>query len=47
LVDNPRLVNHISALERRTAAESFDHSPGAYDDVVAGLAQCAMVPTHD
>jgi hypothetical protein len=48
LVDNPRLVNQIAALERRTARggkDSIDHSPGAHDDlanVVAGLAHCAV-----
>jgi hypothetical protein len=48
LVDNPRLVNQIAALERRTARggkDSIDHSPGAHDDVanvVAGLAHVAV-----
>jgi hypothetical protein len=49
LVDNPRLVNQIAALERRTSRggkDSIDHSPGAHDDVVAnvvaGLAHCVV-----
>jgi hypothetical protein len=46
--DNPRLVNQIANLERRTARggkDSVDHSPGAHDDmanVVAGLARGAV-----
>jgi hypothetical protein len=44
LLDNARLVNQLSALERRTSRggkDSIDHPPGAHDDlanVVAGLA---------
>lgn len=44
LVDNPRLVNQLAALERRTSRggkDSIDHSPNARDDlanVVAGVA---------
>jgi hypothetical protein len=37
LLDNPRLVNQLCALERRTARggkDSVDHSPGAHDDIV-------------
>jgi hypothetical protein len=33
MVDNPRLVNQIAALERRTSRggkDSIDHSPGAH-----------------
>jgi hypothetical protein len=44
LVDNPRVVNQIAALERRTARggkDRIDHAPGAHDDlanVIAGVA---------
>jgi hypothetical protein len=44
LLDNPRLVAQLCALERRTARggrDSIDHPPGAHDDVcnaVAGVA---------
>lgn len=43
LIDNPRLINQLCGLERRTARggrDSIDHAPGAHDDVcnaVAGL----------
>lgn len=46
--DNPRLINQIAALERRTARggkDSIDHPPGAHDDlanVVAGVASCIV-----
>jgi hypothetical protein len=36
LLDNPRLVNQLVGLERRTARggrDSIDHAPGAHDDV--------------
>jgi hypothetical protein len=36
LLDNKRLFNQISGLERRTARggrDSIDHAPGAHDDV--------------
>jgi hypothetical protein len=52
LVDNVRLVNQLSSLERRTARggkDSIDHPPGAHDDVanvVAGLASVASAPQH-
>jgi hypothetical protein len=44
LLDNPRLVSQLCALERRTARggrDSIDHPPGAHDDIansVAGVA---------
>jgi hypothetical protein len=44
LLDNPRLVAQLCALERRTARggrDSIDHPPGAHDDIsnaVAGVA---------
>lgn len=46
LVDNPRLVNQIAALERRTSRggkDSIDHPPQGHDDLanaVAGVASC-------
>jgi hypothetical protein len=48
LPDNPRLVNQLAGLERRTSRggkDTIDHSPGAHDDianVVAGVAHCAV-----
>lgn len=48
LVDNPRLVNQIAALERRTSRggkDSIDHPPQGHDDlanVVAGVASVAV-----
>lgn len=48
LPDNPRLVNQIAALERRTSRggkDSIDHSPGGHDDVAnvaAGVAHCVV-----
>jgi hypothetical protein len=41
LLDHPRLVSQLCALERRTARggkDSIDHSPGAHDDVVNAVA---------
>jgi hypothetical protein len=44
LLDHSRLINQLTALERRTARggrDSIDHPPGAHDDlanVVAGVA---------
>jgi uncharacterized protein (DUF488 family) len=46
--DNPRLVNQIAALERRTARggrDTIDHPPAGHDDVanaVAGVAHCVV-----
>jgi hypothetical protein len=48
LPDNPRLVNQLASLERRTSRggkDTIDHSPGAHDDianVVAGVANCVV-----
>lgn len=45
LLDNPRLVNQIASLERRTARggrDSIDHPPGAHDDL-ANAAAIALV----
>jgi hypothetical protein len=47
LLDNPKLINQLCGLERRTARggrDSIDHAPNAHDDVcncVAGLAAVA------
>jgi hypothetical protein len=47
LLDNPRLINQLAALERRTSRggrDSIDHPPAGHDDVanvVAGLANVA------
>jgi hypothetical protein len=48
LLDNPRLIQQLVGLERRTARsgkDSIDHSPGGHDDVcnaVAGLCAAAL-----
>ncbi len=45
LLDNERLINQISSLERRTARggrDSIDHPPGAHDDL-ANVAAGALV----
>jgi hypothetical protein len=48
LIDNPRLVQQLVGLERRTARsgkDSIDHSPGGKDDIancVAGLCAAAL-----
>jgi hypothetical protein len=47
LLDNPKLINQLIGLERRTARsgrDSIDHVPGGHDDIcnaVAGLASAA------
>jgi hypothetical protein len=41
LLDNPRLIKQLVALERRTARggrESIDHPPGQHDDVINAVA---------
>ena len=41
LLDHPRLIAQLSALERRTTRsgrDSIDHAPGAHDDVVNSVA---------
>jgi hypothetical protein len=41
LLDNPRLVNQLAGLERRTARsgkDSIDHPPGAHDDIANAAA---------
>jgi len=54
LLDQPRLISQLCALERRTARggrDSIDHPPGAHDDVVnavAGAASlCVMLGSYD
>lgn len=48
LVDNPRLINQLAALERKTSRggkDTIDHPPAGHDDVanvVAGVAHCAV-----
>jgi hypothetical protein len=52
LLDNPRLVNQIAALERRTSRggkDSIDHPPSGHDDcanVIAGLANVVNAPQN-
>ena len=52
LLDQPRIVTQLLALERRTARggrESIDHPPGAHDDVanaVAGALVAAVGPSE-
>jgi len=43
LLDNPRLINQLCRLERRTSRggkDSIDHAPGAHDDVCNSVAGC-------
>ena len=54
LLDNPRLISQLTALERRTARggrDSIDHAPGAHDDLanaVAGVASgCLINPVSE
>jgi hypothetical protein len=46
LLDNPRLISQLCALERRTARggrDSIDHPPGAHDDVANAIAGVASL----
>ena len=49
LLDNPKLISQLCALERRTARsgrDSVDHPPGGHDDVanaVAGVAAAFLI----
>ena len=54
LLDHPRLISQLCALERRSARggrDTIDHSPGAHDDIansVAGLASVnTLYPAYD
>jgi hypothetical protein len=49
LLDDPRLIDQLCALERRTARggrDSIDHPPGAHDDVVNTVAGVAASTTN-
>jgi hypothetical protein len=46
LLDNQRLINQLSALERRTARggrDSVDHAPGAHDDLINAAAGAVVM----
>jgi hypothetical protein len=48
LLDHPRLVSQLSALERRVAwggRDSIDHGPGGHDDVANAVAGAVMALT--
>jgi hypothetical protein len=48
LLDHPKAINQISALERRTARggkDSIDHPPNGHDDVANAIAGCAQLCT--
>jgi len=50
LLDNPKLINQLCALERRTARsgrDSVDHPPGGHDDVANAVAGVATALTTD
>jgi hypothetical protein len=50
LLDNPKLINQLCALERRTARsgrDSVDHPPGGHDDVANAVAGVAAALTTD
>jgi hypothetical protein len=47
LLDNAKMLNQFSALERRVARsgrDSVDHSPGAHDDLCNAVAGAAQLP---
>jgi hypothetical protein len=49
LVDNPKLVNQLCGLERRTARsgrDSIDHAPNAHDDCANAIAGLAAILTQ-
>jgi hypothetical protein len=46
LLDNPKLINQLVGLERRTARggrDSIDHAPGAHDDLCNAVAGVAAI----
>ena len=46
LLDHPRLISQLTALERRTGRgvrDSIDHPPGSHDDVANAVAGCASL----
>ena len=48
LLDNPRLVNQLAGLERRTSRggkDSIDHPPAGHDDVANIVAESPRAPT--
>jgi hypothetical protein len=53
LLDNPKLINQLVGLERRTARsgkDSIDHAPGGHDDIanaVAGVGQLMHKASYD
>ena len=50
LLDNPKLISQLCALERRTARsgrDSVDHPPGGHDDVANAVAGVAAALTTD
>jgi hypothetical protein len=50
LLDNPKLISQLCALERRTARsgrDSVDHQPGGHDDVANAVAGVAAPLTTD
>jgi hypothetical protein len=50
LLDHPRLVAQLCALERRTARggrDSIDHPPGAHDDVANAAAGALVLSGGD
>jgi hypothetical protein len=49
LLDNPRLVLQLCALERRTARggkDSIDHGPGQHDDIANAVAGAIVLASH-
>jgi hypothetical protein len=50
LLDNPKLINQLIGLERRTARggrDSIDHSPGGHDDLSNACAGLASLCVND
>jgi hypothetical protein len=49
LLDDPRLANQLTNLERRTARsgkDSIDHPPGAHDDIANSVAGALLAATN-
>jgi hypothetical protein len=51
LLDNPRLISQLYALERRTSRgsgkDTIDHPPGGHDDVINAAAGALVLAAED
>jgi hypothetical protein len=48
LLDHPRLINQLCALERRTGRgkDVIDHPPGQHDDIITAVAGCIVAASQ-